>query len=232
MKQTERYEDEEEALRAALLGLQASIWTALPCIVESFDAEKQTCTLQPAIQGIRTDKEGEQHIEDMPLLVDVPVYRFRGKGFSVTVPIEKGDEGLVVFSSRCIDTWWQNGGVQPQFESRLHDLSDGFFFPGFNSQTKNLEDFATDAVEVRTDAGDVKIAVKADEIDVIVKDETFVKLLDKEVHLKAGDSTIDMTNDLIDINATEIKLNGIVWGTHEHTGVQAGGAKTGGPVAP
>lgn len=191
MKQEERLEDQEEALRIMLEGFQAEIWTALPCIVESFDAETQTCSLQPTIQGTQVDQEGAVTFVNMPLLVNVPVYRLRGGGFSVTVPIVKDDEGLVILASRCIDNWWQNGGIQQPFEQRLHDLSDGFFLPGFNSQKKNLASFATDAVEVRNDAGDVKVSVKVDQIVLTGKN-----------------STVTVKQDEIDIVATTVKITG------------------------
>lgn len=42
----------------------------------------------------------------------------------------------------------------------------------------------------------------------------------------AGGAQITLNDD------GTITLNGIVWGTHEHTGVAAGSAKSGGPVSP
>lgn len=48
------------------------------------------------------------------------------------------------------------------------------------------------------------------------------------ISLTVGSSSITMSSSEIDINATTIKLNGKVWATHEHTGVQAGGSNTGG----
>lgn len=72
----------------------------------------------------------------LPVLVDCPVIFPGGGGFEFTFPIAAGDEGIVIFASRCIDAWWQNGGVQPQAELRMHDLSDGMFLPGMFSQAR------------------------------------------------------------------------------------------------
>lgn len=191
MKQQERYEDQEEALRIMLSGFQAALWTALPCIVTKFDAVKQTCELQPTIQGKKIAPDGSSANINLPVLVDVPVYRLRGGGFSATVPLVAGDEGLAVFSSRCMDAWYQSGGIQPQFELRMHDLSDGFFLPGFNSQPKKLTAFATDALELRNDAGDVKVSVKEDRIICTAKN-----------------STMTLKQDEIDIVATTVKITG------------------------
>lgn len=196
MRQQERFEDREEALRIMLDSFQSTMWTAMPAIVNSFNATKQTCELTLAIPGANTDQTGKVTYMDMGQcpLVDVPVYRFRGGGFEMTVPLVAGDEGLVVFASRCIDSWWQTGKInQPPFEQRLHDLSDGFFLPGFNSQPKNLANFATDAIEIRNDAGDVKIDLKVDQII-----------------LTAKNSTMTLKQDEIDIVATNVKITGDV----------------------
>src|SRR5260363_183469 len=48
----ERFEDAQEALRAAIHGALINVWTALPGIVQSFDAHALTVTVRPAIQGV------------------------------------------------------------------------------------------------------------------------------------------------------------------------------------
>lgn len=232
MLRQERIQDPEEMLRTALLGWQSEIWTSLPGIVQSYDPAKMTCVVQPAIQGIFRLKDGTTKVVTLPLCLDVPVSFPTGGGFTLTFPIAKGDEGLLVFGSRCIDAWWQNGGVQPQAEVRFHDLSDGNFIPGIRSVPRVLANLAADATELRSDDGTIKVSVKADQVNVKVKDATSIVVKDKEIDLTADDSTIVMKSGEIDITATTIKLNGIVWGTHEHTGVTAGGAKTGGPTGP
>lgn len=232
MLRQERTEDPQEMTRSVLVGWQSEIWTALPGILQSFDAEKMTAVVQPAIKGIFRKKDGSETVVTLPQCLDVPVQFIGGGGFTLTFPMKEGDEGLLVFSSRCIDAWWQSGGIQPQAEIRLHDLSDGFFLPGTRSVPRVLENFSTDNAELRADNGDVKIVLQPEEIDVLVKDDTWAKIKDKEIDLKAGDSTITMTDSEIDLNADTIKLNGIVWDTHEHGNVQSGGSKTGGPTAP
>ena len=87
----------------------------------------------------------------LPLLLDCPVVFPHAGGCSLTFPIKPGDECLVVFSCRAIDLWWQQGGVQPPAETRMHDLSDGFVIPGPYSQPKVIPDVNTAYVELRTD---------------------------------------------------------------------------------
>lgn len=107
-----------EALRAALDGRQAEMWTALPGIVQSFDPAAMTVSVQPAVAG------GSPTRRERPLPWICPPGRTcrwvfpGGGGFALTFPVAAGDECLVVFASRCIDAWWQSGGVGEPMEPR------------------------------------------------------------------------------------------------------------------
>lgn len=136
MLQRERLNDPEEALRAALDGFQARIWTAMPASLVSFDPATVSCKAQPTIKGQVLDPAGTWTDVTMPLCVDCPVIFPAGGGFALTFPLAAGDEGLLVFASRCINAWWSLGGVQTQEEFRMHDLSDGFFIPGAFSKPR------------------------------------------------------------------------------------------------
>ena len=154
MDQRERLNDQQEMLRAAMFGHQAEVWTALPGIVESVNPNG-TLNAQPAIQGrVRLSKraptgEDYQWI-DLPLLLDCPVIWMGGGNFVETFPIAKGDEVLIVFAARCIDMWWQQGGVQKQGSLRMHDLSDGFAVCGPRSQPRKLTDVSTTTMQLRS----------------------------------------------------------------------------------
>jgi hypothetical protein len=157
------YNDEENALRLMLDGRQSSMWTAIPCIVTAVDLAKLTCECQPAIKGRVEDDNGVVTLVNLPLLVDVPVVFPSAGGFIITMPLKVDDEVLVVFASRCIDAWWQSGGIQKPMEARMHDLSDGFAIPGPRSQAKlPAGSVSTTDLEMRNDAGTAVIAIGAD----------------------------------------------------------------------
>lgn len=231
MLRQERVEDREEALRTSLLGWQSEIWTMLPGIVESVDFEKNTCVIQPAIKGNFRQKDGSQKQVTMPLCEDVPLLFLGTAEFALTFPVKKGDEGCIYFASRCIDAWWQNGEVQPQAEFRFHDLSDGFFIPGFRSVPNAYAEISEDAVQLRNKDGDVFVEMKEDQVLVSVKDDTTILVKEDDITLTKGGASIKIEDGKITLTADELNFNGIVWGTHKHTGVQAGGANTGGPTA-
>lgn len=135
----------------------AGLWTALPCIVDSYDPDTVTIVAQPCIQGQQQMPDGTLRMIDLPLLPDVPVCFTRGGGLSVTHPVTQGDECIVIFASRCIDAWWQSGGVQPPMENRKHDLSDGFAIFAPQSQPTRLSNISTDSLQIRTDDGEALI---------------------------------------------------------------------------
>ncbi len=159
MNQLERHDDFLATMKVALNSQQTSVWTALPGIIEDFDPVRMTCTVQPAIDSQVRDESGIVRSQPRPLLSDCPVQFPAGGGCSLTFPVEKGDECLVVFASRCIDSWWQSGDIQGQAEVRMHDLSDGFALLGFRSQPRVIHGISATAAQLRTDDGAAFIEV-------------------------------------------------------------------------
>ena len=65
------------------------------------------------------------------------VWFFGWGGVGITHPIEKGQEGILLFSDRELESWYINGGVNPLGEIRAHSLSDSIFITGLTS-TPNM----------------------------------------------------------------------------------------------
>lgn len=162
----ERINDPEESQVAFWEAMQTGLWTAMPAIIQSFDPEQMTVKAQPSIQGVLTDRNGNKTTVDMPECLDCPVQFVGAGGFSVTFPIKEGNECLLVFASRCIDAWWQNGGIQPPLELRMHDLSDGFALIGFKSLPNVVPDISTTSAQLRSDDGTVFVDLSDDKVTV------------------------------------------------------------------
>jgi hypothetical protein len=144
---------QQQAFDALAKSIFSMMRVSMPGIIQSFDPIAVTCTVQPAIKGAVPDDDGNYTSANMPLLMDVPVVFPRGGGCTITFPIKEGDECLVVFSDRCIDFWWQNGGVQEPVDPRQHDLSDAFAFVGPQSQAEKISNISTTTLQMRTDDG-------------------------------------------------------------------------------
>lgn len=162
MDQRERFPNIDEVLRAALDGRQSKIQTSMPGIIQSFDAATMTCVVAPAVKGRLADKDGKVSLVALPLLLDCPCQFPSGGGVTLTFPVKEGDECLVVFASRSIDSWYQSGGVQAPVEARMHDLSDGFVHLGFRSKPRVLSNISTSAAQLRSDDGLAYVEVNPD----------------------------------------------------------------------
>lgn len=139
--------------------IMSNLRVALPGIIQSFNPETVTCVVQPAVKGYESDDAGKKSSLSLPLLVDVPVIFPRGGGVTLTFPVKAGDECLLVFSDRCIDFWWQNGGTQESVDSRMHDLSDAFAIVGPQSQSQKISGVSTSAAQFRSDDGSTYLEI-------------------------------------------------------------------------
>ena len=112
---------EREALKQDIF---ASLHCALPGTVVSFDAEKQTAEIQPAVKA---------GCLSYPILADVPVF------MPIPFDVSPGDACLVVFADVDIDSWFETGEATVPRSTRRHSLSDGFAFVGFRTGKKGEE---------------------------------------------------------------------------------------------
>lgn len=149
----------EQADAQLAQAIMSAMRVSIPGIIQSFDPDAVTAVVQPAIKGAEHDESGAEVSVSLPLLVDVPVVFPRGGGCTLTFPVKEGDECLVIFADRCIDFWWQSGGVQEPVDGRMHDLSDAFCIVGPQSQAKKISGISTSAVELRSDDGSVKLSL-------------------------------------------------------------------------
>lgn len=225
--------DQNQLLEQFFNAKQTGLWTALPAIVQEFDPETLTCVCQPTIKGRIKKTDGSIELVDMPLLLDCPVVFPHAGGCSLTFPVKQGDECLVVFSSRGIDFWWQQGGVQPPPEPRMHDLSDGFAILGVWSQVTKIASVSTSSVQLRSDDGQAFVEINPQSHNVNVKTSGNISATASgSATLKAQSVTIDTQQMTVTGKLTvngDIVGNGVDLKTHTHSGVQTGNGNTGRP---
>lgn len=132
--------------------------TSIPGYVINFDANTQLAELQVAIE--RIDKEGNS--TPWTPIISCPVQFPGGNEFILEYEINVGDEGIIIFSQRCIDSWVDQGGITPQSRIQFHDETDAYFIPGIKSQPNKITDFQNNGIRMRNQAGDNYIWLKND----------------------------------------------------------------------
>ena len=168
----DRLKDDAQALRKLFDRFSAGLHVAAPGIIQTFNADTQTVTVELAIKERVTldgDDNNTRTTEDktLPILLDVPIVIPRAGGYIVTMPIQAGDECLVIFADTCIDSWFQSGFTQSQMFKRRHSISDGFAILGTWSQPRKISEYSTDSMQIRNDAGDSLVEVKDGVVNVL-----------------------------------------------------------------
>lgn len=153
--------------------------TALPAIILEFDTETQLAKVQPAIKLLLTTGEIE-----LPILADVPVTFARAGGFSITFPVKKGDECLLLFAEKSIDRWKKDGHGHQATQVRNHDITDAIAILGLYCQKNTINNFSNEDLEIKADDNSCAIKVKAD----------------KSLQLVANNANISINNNNIIIN--------------------------------
>lgn len=130
------------AINARLL----DVHTALPAEIVSYEKGKATVKIL-----IKRKINGD--LMEFPPITDVPVLQPRsngGKSF-ISMPIKKGDTGMLTFQERSIDKWLIAGGSVDPNDTRKFDLSDAVFTPGLYPDDNRLEYENKNALEVTND---------------------------------------------------------------------------------
>lgn len=176
----ERLALDTEAIEGSAWQWLCALRCAVPGIVQSFDPIAQTCVVRVALQewvlkpppptpqvpnpGVTQNIPTAETIDD---LEDVPICVPRVPGWSITLPIVKGTECLLIFSDMTIDGWWETGNVSAQWDRRRHDLSDAIAVFGPWSQPKKLANYSTSSLQIRSDDQSIMIELSSTGINIV-----------------------------------------------------------------
>ena len=119
-------------------------------------------TINTASISINSKKQfSTGQIGEYPVLGDCPVFMLSsGSGPSsaqISMPVNKGDQCIVLFNDRCIDQWWVSGAAEIPESARMHSIADGIALVGI----RNLKTVKfTPANSICIDGGSKKVAIK------------------------------------------------------------------------
>ena len=153
-------------------------------IVDEFFPNDLTVRVQIAGKkqiGLNTD--GTQRVRDF-----APIYaKVCYCNPFITNEIKKGDECILLFSDREIESWFINGDINPYTHTRMHDLTDAIAIFGIRSLPNMIELL-----------------------------RNCLNLFYGNSNIQISDNKITINSSAIDINGT-LTINGVPYLSHVHS---------------
>lgn len=188
--------------------------------IQEFDSVKQTASITINYKKTYYQLNSatglyDPLLVDYPVMVDCPVICLGGGAASLTFPIAKGDECLVLFNDRAIDNWFQGGAGAAIESTRLHSFADGIALVGLRSLGNVLENYDSSRAVLQN--GSTMVAVGP----------SLVKIANDMTTLK------EVVNGLIDIikGLTTIPVSATVVGVANPGGLAVSGLASQGPLS-
>ncbi|CAH9012779.1 putative baseplate assembly protein [Vibrio phage 191E37-1] len=160
-------------LRQAFRELSKELGTSIAGHILAFDTETQLAQVQVGIFAV--DAKGKK-IKPDPI-IECPVEFSGGGGWSFEHELKPNDEGLIIFSQRCLDAWIQTGGMAENPIARFHDKQDACFIPGVRSKKNAIKDFQNNGIRLRNEDASVYHWLKNDGSIESVNGAGYIKLL-------------------------------------------------------
>ena len=237
MDRRERYNDAEELLRILMRALQGQIWSAMPGVVLQYPGSgghKMTVDVQVTINGSIRTQAGTFTSLQIPPLRDCPICWQGGGGAIATFPVAAGDECLVVFAARNIDSWFKNGSPIPwpgalwdPPSGRMHDLSDGFALVGVKS-LPNAFDIDPENASLQSLDGAAYFKLNPTTHAIAAVAPGGITL--NGVTIDAAGNIVMPPASTLSGDMDDLLIGGVSLANHVHSGVQTGGSNTGTPV--
>ncbi len=188
-------------LSDVLAGSKRDTFLDLNCInigiIQSFDTAKQTASVQIALKTVTEIKpDGTKILKERPVLLECPVMVLFGGTAFISLPIQVGDECIVLFNDREIDNWFVNGGIQTPTTGRAHDVSDGLCIVGVRSLQNSIASYLANGIRLSYGGGSARVDLQEAAINSLAA--LFTHTGDMLVH---GDVEVD-GNVLVDGNFT------------------------------
>ena len=152
------YSNLAQAIRFAIRQSLKDVYTCMPGIVESYDAETRRAVVKGALKVVTTKKEeiGRESIHNVPVMFP------SGGGFAMTFPLEPGDPVLLLYSQRGLAKWKKTLGVAAPDTIGFFSEKDAFAIPGFGTdEPEHHIAIESDGVQIRTTG---KLAIEAQDV--------------------------------------------------------------------
>ena len=188
--------------------LKRDIFTSFNAInigrIEAFDTSEQSATIQLSLKKVESENpDGTLIIKERPVLLKCPVVVLTGGVSHITLPIEAGDDCLVLFNDREIDNWFNAGHSVIPTTNRKHDVSDALAIVGIRNIQTAITDYLVNGLRVRYNASS-QIQFTQDKIDSIADlfEHAGSMLITKGLEVQGNSGTKVLITCPVDIDGT------------------------------
>jgi hypothetical protein len=127
--------------------------------IQNYNAVTNTASVK--INFLRQLANGDKI--EYPVLEDCPVFILNGGGASITFPIAKGDQCIILFNDRNIDNWYLDGSIKEPRDNRVHSIADGMVLVGISDSAHAI---VAPTQSACLNGGSNKVAIKNDNEDL------------------------------------------------------------------
>lgn len=214
-------EEETQAKRERALLFNMKV--SFPAKVTTVNANG-TVNIQPVIREKLISSGNSVSYVNLPIIPNVPICWPNAGGYSITFPIDVGDECLAVISDQSFDNWWLYGGVQNPVEYRRHDLTDAIAIFGPKSIPNTLPE--PQGFTVRTPKGKAIEILGDGTLKLLSGTGASLVINQSKATIKVGASSIEITSAGIKVTG-KLTINDIEFMEHKHTAPAEGGETSG-----
>lgn len=157
------------------------IRTVVPArVLEYHDGPPSTVKLEISAQQVERDQDGNEGVRQPFVFDDVPVWQMGGVQNYIRVPLQTGDEGVILVCDRSIGSWRTDGLAHPPPAPWLHNLGECFFLPGFRPDTPafqpppaTMDGMVVEAEKIQLGAGALPTQNAARKSDPVISTVAF-----------------------------------------------------------
>lgn len=127
-------------------------------IFEDYILKRFNCVKLGKIKTFYADKQtADIQIDDYPLISGVPVSFICGANFSIQVPIEEGDDCIVLFCDGDLDNWVEGKGYVPAFSQDRHGLNGAVALLGIKNILTKIDNYITSGVRIQYKGSEIEL---------------------------------------------------------------------------
>jgi len=187
--------------------ISSNLRVAMPATIEEYDYTTQKASVQIDIKELFNNETSI----DYPVISDVPVIFPRSGGASLTMPVKRGDNCLVMFLDRDLTAWALGASKKKPNSQRMHDLNDAVIVMGLSPlSTKSAAKNNTDLL-ITYDGSNIVLKPNG-EIDI--NSAKALNIKSKDIAIECVNTNIKASGDIgiesakaLNIKAENIVIN-------------------------